>query len=363
MKMKTITLLLIALFNLTVSAQTLNNDNLSFYLLRGLTREAGHWGDRTEKALKLEYPNAVINYLDLPGAGIYHQDKAPLSIKKMVEFIKERDTTFMNDTNDKIIVASSLGGIVAMEWVLQYPMDFVGAVLMSASYRGVCDLNERINPDIRPEMRQVLLSGDTRERENLLVKINANDSRYYTSRTDDWTRIQNAHPMTKANIARQTIAGLKYSADDRIPSIPILFLASEGDRMVCVECAEKIQAHYGGQLAVHEWAGHSLPDDAPEWIVENISAWTDSTFVEEENIIADNKVYTPLFEAKESTGFSKDLVHLSVPQLPSDNQKEGWSLKPVSGLASDIPVNVIQPQHTTKLATIFDGGLSVRLLF
>lgn len=363
MKMKTITLLLIALINLTASAQTLNNDNLSFYLLRGLTREAGHWGDRTEKAIKQSYPGAEIHYLYLPGAGVYYQDKAPMSIKKMVAFIKERDTTFMNDTNDKIIVASSLGGIVAMEWVLQYPMDFKAAVLMSASYRGMCELNERINPDIRPEMRQVLLSGDTRERENLLVKINANDSSYYTSRTDDWTRIQNAHPMTKANIARQTIAGLKYSADDRKPLIPVLFMASHGDRMVCVECAEKIQAHYGGDLVVHEWAGHSLPDDAPEWIVENISSWTDSTFIQEQNTIADNKVYTPLFEMKESIDASQDVVHLSVPQLPSSNQEEGWLVKPISGLASVIPVNVIQSLHTTKLATIFDGGLSVRLLF
>lgn len=247
---------------------------IHFWLLRGLTREAGHWGTTSENKLKKYFPNAVVHYLDLPGAGKFHKVKAYSSVSKMVDFMRAYDQkNFTDTTKTNIILSSSLGGIVAMDWITRYPKDFDGAVLMSSSFKKICDFNERVQPEVRDEMFKTIFMRDVYKKENIVVKINSNDSSAWEARSVEWTNIQKKNPMKKINVIRQTIAGLRYVAPTTKPVIPILFLASRADRMVCVSCSEKISKEFGGTLRLTDKAGHSLPDDAPEWLVAEVGTW------------------------------------------------------------------------------------------
>jgi pimeloyl-ACP methyl ester carboxylesterase len=55
----------------------------TWLLLRGLTREAGHWGDFPQQ-LQAALPEARILAIDLPGNGTLHRQASPSTIPAMV---------------------------------------------------------------------------------------------------------------------------------------------------------------------------------------------------------------------------------------------------------------------------------------
>ena len=48
----------------------------TWFLLRGLSREAGHWGEFVP-ALRAALPDAAIHTIDLPGAGLRREGRFP----------------------------------------------------------------------------------------------------------------------------------------------------------------------------------------------------------------------------------------------------------------------------------------------
>jgi len=57
------------------------NKQKHFYLIKGLIREAEHWGE-FPKILKEQFPEAKISFIDIPGAGEFVSHKTPLSVPK-----------------------------------------------------------------------------------------------------------------------------------------------------------------------------------------------------------------------------------------------------------------------------------------
>jgi pimeloyl-ACP methyl ester carboxylesterase len=90
----------------------------------------------------------------------------------------------------------------------------------------------------------------------------------------NWIEIQNKRPVKRASFINQIKAALTFSPAQTWPSnIPLLVLAGKMDRLCSVESSKKIHKVWGGELALHETAGHDLPiDDAP-WMIEKIKNW------------------------------------------------------------------------------------------
>ena len=251
-------------------------DTMNIFLLRGLTRESGHWGASFTENLLQEFPNSKLSFLDLPGSGIYHNEKAGLTVNKLMEFMREREIDNINKTCGKnIIMATSLGGMVAVEWIDKHPGDFQGLVMISSSFKRICTMDERAKPDVRKEMFQVMFEKDLSNREALLLRINSNDSLHFSDNLEAWVKIQTEQPMTKANILRQTIAGMRYEFSGSLPNIPVLIIGSKGDRLVSETCIAKVHNEFGGELVWHETSGHGVPIDAPEWLVSTVKVWVD----------------------------------------------------------------------------------------
>ena len=253
-----------------------STDTMNIFLLRGLTRESGHWGAEFTRNLLAEFPNAKLSFLDLPGSGIYNNEKAALSVNKIMEFMREREIENINKMEGQnIIMATSLGGMVAVEWIDKHPQDFQGLVMISSSFKGICRMDERAKKDVRKEMVAVMFESDMQTREELLLRINSNDTLNFCANLDEWIDVQDRRPMTKANILRQTIAGMRYSAPEMKPDLPILIIGSKGDRLVSETCISKVHNEFGGSLVWHETSGHGVPIDAPEWLVSTVKIWVD----------------------------------------------------------------------------------------
>lgn len=262
-----------------------SKDTLNIFLLRGLTRESGHWGQAFLDYVESEFPNSRITMLDLPGAGVHYQEKADLTVNGMMEFIRSRASEDIENTRGKnIIMATSLGGMLATEWIANYPADFQALVMISSSFKGICKFSERVNPRIRKEVLTVPFVSDRDLKEERLLLINSNDSIHFEENLASWISIQEARPMSTMNVVRQTIAGLRYKAPESFPEIPTLIIGSYSDRLVCPSCIVKVHSYFGGDILWNETAGHGIPIDAPIWLVDGVKDWIDAGENEDNSI-------------------------------------------------------------------------------
>lgn len=267
-----------------------SHDTLNIFLLRGLTRESGHWGAEFLGAVSAAFPNSKISQLDLPGSGKYYQEKSGTSVNKLMEFMRERELTNIQATRGKnLILASSLGALVAAEWAEKHPEDFQGIVLAAGSFKKICDLDERANPKIRKELIRVFFEKDLATREAMVLNINSNDEANFDKNLSSWIEMQESRPMTKANMFRQSIAGMRYAFSGNVPQVPVLIIGSRGDRLVSETCTTKVHEAFGGEIAWHETAGHGIPIDAPHWMVSKVQTWVNGPADYEWSALAESK--------------------------------------------------------------------------
>ncbi|MBI3133097.1 MAG: alpha/beta hydrolase [Bacteroidetes bacterium] len=255
------------------------NQVIHIYLLRGLTRESGHWGSFIE-LFQQQMPDAVIHLLDLPGSGKYVHEKASVSIARMVDFMRH-DFLKEQGEGERIICATSLGGMVASEWVMRHKSDFQGLIIINSSFKKICTTAERVKAGVRRDMVRILFTGNLHKREALIVNVNSNRPEIHAAITAEWVEIQKKRTMSRRNILAQTLAGMLYGVKQRKPEVPLLIFGSKGDRMVCTRCIEKTHAAFGGTLIWHPDSGHALPLDEPQWLGEQIANWLKTGFREE----------------------------------------------------------------------------------
>ena len=175
-----------------------NQERVTFFLLRGIGRESGHWGNTFTNYVKNQIPSAQFVLMDLPGAGRYYNKPALSTIEKMADFLRTEHLTLMDSLEGKkVIVATSLAGNVALEWVMQYPGDFQGAILLSTSLKRICKGKERVQPEAKKQFVNIFLTDDIKEREKEFLSINSNLNVGNDSLLNAWENIQKLRPVAK----------------------------------------------------------------------------------------------------------------------------------------------------------------------
>ncbi|MGE3611197.1 MAG: alpha/beta fold hydrolase [Bacteriovoracaceae bacterium] len=238
-----------------------------FYLVRGLIREARHWGDFPQYLLN-EFPGCKISYLEIPGAGILNQKISPTSIKSIVESMRK---TFIKSQTDEeaILVAISLGGMIACEWIKNHPQDFDRLILINTSFGDLSPIYHRLKlPAFIYLLKIPFIKGKEKEKYILhLVKNHKND---FNQVLFLWEKIQSERPVSFKNSMRQLWAAANFKLGQFNPQLPVLVLASTQDRMVDVKCSRKIANKWALPIIEHPTAGHDLSADDPRWIAEKI---------------------------------------------------------------------------------------------
>lgn len=255
----------------TSKKKTKTSNQKHFILIRGLIREAAHWGN-FPLLLKKAFPKCKVTTLDIPGAGIYFDSASFLSIETMVREMRPKYLEARTENEECILIAISLGGMIAAQWIKDYKDDFQKAILINTSYSGFSSLFERLKPSALFYLLKVpFLKG--RKKEARILSLVSNHLEGYTHTLNLWDEIQRLRPVSLQNTFRQLIAAARFRIGNFKPDIPILILASLHDRMVDVECSRRIADNWNMPIYGHPTAGHDLSADDPVWIVEKIKSF------------------------------------------------------------------------------------------
>lgn len=245
--------------------------NKTWILLRGFTREAGHWGPFLKKFADT-FPQDRVTTLDLPGSGEFGGETSPVTISEIVKFLRtkaqERDLVGANTH----LFALSLGSMVAIEWMALAPEEVASAILINGSVKGLSPFYNRANWRVWPQLLLVTRNkrGPAWERAVLDIVANRQDKEEWVK---IWAEIAQDNPMSMGNILRQLLALATFSQPTQKPRQPALVLCSSGDRLVAPSCSDDIAKWLGCEIHKHPWAGHDLAIDDPDWLLNEAQEW------------------------------------------------------------------------------------------
>lgn len=242
----------------------------TWVFLRGLSREARHWGDFPETfRTVLGLTTSDILTPDLPGNGRRWQNSSPLSVPAMMEACR-RELAQQGRAPPYHFLALSLGGMVALAWAARHPEECRAAVLINTSLRP-CPFYRRLRLSAWPALPGLLLAvGETRER--AVLDLTSNRAAEWQGVLPAWAAWTQECPVSRRNTLRQLIAAARFRLPTQ-PAVPLLLLASAQDRMVDPRCSEKLARAWDVDLVMHPSAGHDLPLDAGGWTARAVQDW------------------------------------------------------------------------------------------
>lgn len=248
-----------------------NTQAMTWVLLRGLTREHRHW-ENFPQVLHALFPHAKIITPDLPGSGMHHRQTCPVHIKEILDSVRA-DIGIRQLNKPVYIIGLSLGAMVSLEWLRQYPEECAGAVLINTSFKSLNPFYQRLRPANYWRILKSQLSKNVRARENIIFELTSNLNPHRTRIINNWVRYAQENPVTKRNALRQLIAAFLYKIPRQKPEPALLLLNSLGDRLVHPQCSQQLAQHWNLTLHSHPAAGHDLPLDDGAWVGEKIMAW------------------------------------------------------------------------------------------
>lgn len=244
----------------------------TWVLLRGLAREARHWGEfGTQLQARLPAGDTV-TAIDLPGNGVRWLETSPSCVDDLVTAAR-RAVAEQSHAPPYVLVALSLGGMVALAWAAAHPREVRGAVLINSSAGGLSPFWRRLRPRSYARVLDLLRPGRRAiDRERAVLALTSNLP-VPEALARVWATHAQTCPVTHANFGRQLAAAIGFRPPRTPPAVPVLLLASRADRMVSHHCSRDMARAWGLPLAEHASAGHDLPLDDPEWVIEQVLAW------------------------------------------------------------------------------------------
>lgn len=237
-----------------------------FVLIRGLWREARHWGKFTTH-LQQQFPGALISTPDIPGNGMRHQETSPSTIAGMTDALRQQA-----DLSRPVrLIALSMGGMIAIDWMTRYPEEIEAAVLINTSARPLSPFYHRLRWTAYPHVVPLIFHSAT-QREAGILRLTSNRHQHDTKLLESWQQWQRQNPVSPISAKNQFLAAMKFSATAQ-PNQPVLVVTSRADRLVDYRCSQKLAQTWKTEYREHESAGHDLPLDEPEWVVRIIWQW------------------------------------------------------------------------------------------
>jgi pimeloyl-ACP methyl ester carboxylesterase len=244
----------------------------TWILLRGLAREAAHWGCFVGD-FQNAWPQARVVALDLPGNGQFHMRPSPSTVQGMVAACRA-ELARQGVHPPFRLFAMSLGAMVATEWARTASAEISGCVLVNTSFRPFSPFFHRLRPRNYAALLGLALrrrSGEAIER--TVWRLTSNAPVPCNAIIAEWVAARARRPVSAVNAVRQLVAAARYQAPTAAPSPPILLLASQNDHLVDSRCSQAIARNWHCALALHPHAGHDLPLDAPLWVLEQVQQW------------------------------------------------------------------------------------------
>ncbi|WP_322031035.1 alpha/beta hydrolase [Paraburkholderia sp. J76] len=239
-------------------------------LLRGLTRESRHWG---AFAALLAAREGVLP-IDLPGNGAMAAERSPFKVDAYVDALRA-EAQRRGARAPYRVLAMSLGGMVATAWALRYPDEIERLVLVNTSMRPHGRVYERLRPSAWATLARVARhwagQDDEGIAETLIHGLTCARRETLAADLETWRAIRESAHVSRANALRQLGAAARFKACG-VPHCAVLVVSSRGDRLVNPVCSGRLARAWGAPHVEHPWAGHDLPHDDPQWLVDTLHA-------------------------------------------------------------------------------------------
>jgi pimeloyl-ACP methyl ester carboxylesterase len=240
-------------------------------LLRGLTREAGHWGDFAHQ-LSDALGGAPVHLMDLPGAGARHADRSPADVAAIADAC-QAELSRRGLPMPVRLLGLSMGGMVSAAWSLRHPASVSALVLVNTSFGGLSPPWQRMRVACWPTVARAALGWTGASVEEIVLHLTSAQPSRHAEVLNHWRALRTRHPVGTMNAARQLLAAARWHVPDHAPAVPTLVIASTGDRLVDPACARAIARHWSLPLRQHPWAGHDLPLDDGAWLADQVASW------------------------------------------------------------------------------------------
>jgi pimeloyl-ACP methyl ester carboxylesterase len=261
-----------------LEASFLDSRPTAWVLLRGLVREAGHWGDFVDQVARVTAPVPVWP-LDLPGAGLHHDEASPSTVAEVATAVRteaEQRAQAAGREPRFGLIGLSLGGMVALEWARHHPGESAALMLINSSAGSLSPPWHRARLRAWPGLLSIGFDGDLARRERKILALTCN----LVANPDDlvarWVELARSRPVRLLNALRQIGAAIRYRPRLSPLTIPSRVLASAGDRLVNPLCSRRLAERLGSALSMHESAGHDLPADDPRWVCAELASLVSS---------------------------------------------------------------------------------------
>ncbi|GAB3470498.1 alpha/beta fold hydrolase [Polaromonas eurypsychrophila] len=243
---------------------------MSWVLLRGLAREARHWGGLPQQ---LAATGDTVVALDLPGNGTFCKLRSPATVPAMTVFARAQ-LQRQGCAPPYRLLAMSLGGMVATDWAQQFPGEVAALVLINTSMRPFSRATERLRPGNWPTLLRLAARwDDVRDSERVIHALTCERSAAMEKDLAAWVHIRKSAPVQASNAWRQLWAAVQFSAAAGKPHCPTLLLSSSVDRLVHPRCSLRLAQAWQASHQQHPWAGHDLPHDDADWVCQTITDW------------------------------------------------------------------------------------------
>ena len=237
------------------------SDKPELIFLRGLIRSRFHWGDfprRFDEDYQVIQP-------ELPGNGFLSEQNTPTTINAMMEAMRAQVIT--QTQRPVIIIAVSMGAMIATEWARRYPQEIRQLHLINTSLANLSLPWQRMKAT--SFLKLISTTGSRQRLEKAILRLTMNQP---MGRADQeaWMTFAERHPLKWRNIFVQLIGSSGYQGPLEAPVEHIVLYNALGDQLVKPGCTKAIARQWKKPLLSHPDAGHDLPMDDPEWLEEKI---------------------------------------------------------------------------------------------
>ncbi|MCX9156311.1 alpha/beta hydrolase [Niveibacterium sp. 24ML] len=245
---------------------------IPWVLLRGLTREQGHWGSFPER-LRAAQAGHPVYCIDLPGNGMLNQRESPTRVDAMADAARA-ELARQGVAPPYRVIAMSLGAMLTVSWAQRYPQEVARAVLINTSLRPFSPFWQRLQPhNYMPLLRLALLGGSAAAWERTIFEATTRCVADNAACIEAWVALREARPVSRRNALRQLLAAARYTAPVARPATPLLVLSSARDALVSPRCSRTLAQRWQCAHAEHPHAGHDLPLDDGDWVIAQITRW------------------------------------------------------------------------------------------
>lgn len=244
--------------------------------LRGLGRDKRHW-QPFFSVFDQKIDNDQRISIDLPGNGDFYTSTSPTKPDAYLEHVRlglkeyRAQNNLSDDTQIKL-VAISFGGMIAMQWLKQYPHELESVFLINTSMKPWSKMTQRLRLVAWPKVISGLFQSPAK-REISVRQLTTQYHKTNTALLEQWQSWANEKPVKAQNILRQIYTASRFKAPTLSKSSidKITIIVSAKDELVHPDCSIQIAKHLGAKLITQPNAGHDLPLDEPKWLAENLN--------------------------------------------------------------------------------------------